>query len=625
MGFIAQPIETRFCCAVSFVLTLVLTIALSGAVTFGLIRVAPLFGLVVEPSEGRWHSAATPTAGGIAIVSALAVALLLFHQANHVPGWSAWLVFVGLLTTAGLGLVDDIAALPVRSKLGLEIVVAAFLCTVGPNLVLTPNTPFNWILTFLWLLTTINAVNLIDGVDGLAGCTAAISATAIAIIAALHSQWGVVTWSLALLGSVGGFLKFNLSPAQIFMGDTGALSLGAILGVLSIQVSDVARISPFTRLFLPMLLLMAPVLDTMTVSVIRFAHGQPIGHRGLDHAHHRLGRMGLKDSRIVWVLCALQAVAGCAAISLSIAPYQLAVLATPLVVLPFALVALFLTDQSFQGDGPIALRGLSAVTRLFLNVGYKRRLIDVALDMMLIAAAYFGAFMLRMNFELSPATVNSLLHNLPAVEAIAIAAFFVARVYRGMWRYTAGVDSLRFAQAAALSALLVYAAAAVIPIEYDLAAGLIFGLLLFTLLGLSRVSFLFFHLLVRKLGPASARVLVVGADFESAEAARHLLLNPGRSVRLVGFVDDDHLKRGKLIHGRRVLGSVDDLDRIFEAHCFDELMFVPSSISSEMISKLREFAHRHSVVLYQFALGAVRVNDEEFLLERRPVLNAMGG
>jgi len=128
--------------------------------------------------------------------------------------------------------------------------------------------------------------------------------------------------------------------------------------------------------------------------------------------------------------------------------------------------------------------------------------------MVLVAAAYFAAFMLRVNFQLTSTTANSLLHSLPMVEAIAVAALFVTRTYRGMWRYSAGADALRFAQGAALSALSIYAAAAIVSIDYDLAVGFIFALLLFTLLGLSRFSFHCFHRLLCALGPPSARVLV---------------------------------------------------------------------------------------------------------------------
>src|SRR5262249_30029249 len=144
------------------------------------------------------------------------------------------LLFPAIIAAAIVGLVDDAVVLRPGTKLGLEVFVAVFLATVGPKFSFTSVT-LGWVLTVFWLVTTMNAVNLIDGIDGLAGCLSAISAVAIGIIAALHGSPSAVTWSLTLAASIFGFLLFNKGPARIFMGDTGALSIGASLGVLSIQ------------------------------------------------------------------------------------------------------------------------------------------------------------------------------------------------------------------------------------------------------------------------------------------------------------------------------------------------------------------------------------------------------
>jgi UDP-GlcNAc:undecaprenyl-phosphate/decaprenyl-phosphate GlcNAc-1-phosphate transferase len=574
-----------------------------------MIRLAPVSGLVVHPSENRQHRAPTPTAGGLAIFVSFDFAVFILRRENF-AGWPPAMVFVGVLGAVALGFLDDAAVLRPSAKLGMEILVASFLSTVGPNFTLTTEPALNWLLTTFWLLTTMNAVNLTDGVDGLAGGLGAISASAIAIVAGLHSQWGSFTWAVALVGSIGGFLIFNASPARIFMGDTGALSIGAILGVLSIRVSNTADISAFTRLCLPILLMMVPLLDTMTVTVIRIAHGQPVSRRGLDHSHHRLRRLGLSDPRIVAVLCVLQLIASVAAVGLSIAPPELAVMAAPFVSLPFALVGLFITDQSFEAGGPGALQGLPMVARVLLSLGYKRRLVEVGLDLILISAAYFGAFMLRLNFRPNYPIVSSLLHSLPNVLAAAMAALLVTRTYRGMWRYTAILDALRFAEGAALSGILVLAATALVPIEYDLRTGLMFSLLLFNLLGLSRLSFCFLHRLLRTLATPGSRVLIVGADATAAEAAHHFLFDTtARRVTLLGLVDDDALKLGKLIHGCKILGSVADLDRIFEKSPFDELLLASPTLNSDTNAMLREFASKREIVMYRFIAGVSRIEE----------------
>jgi len=586
-------------------------LAVTAFLTAVLIRIAPFSGLVVAPSERRWHREPTPTAGGLAIAAGFVVAVLTLPRANDSAANTLVLALIGVLGALALGLFDDAAVLRPRTKLTLEILVASFLATVGPSFNLVREPALDWALTMFWLLVTMNAVNLIDGIDGLAGSLGAISAAAIAAIAGMHNHSSATIWPLSLLGSVLGFLVFNTSPAKIFMGDAGSLFIGAILGVLSIQVSGTESIPVFVGFALPILLLMVPVLDTMTVTVIRIAHGRPISCRGLDHSHHRLARLGLSDSRVVWALCALQAAACLAAVELSVAPAELAVLTMPFVAIPFALVGLFLTDQSFDAQGPGALQGLPVVARVLLSLGYKRRLVEVGLDVLLVTAGYFGASMLRLNFQLTYSTVSSLLHGLPIVVGAAMAALFATGTYRGIWRYTAVADALRFAEGATLSGILVFAAALMVPIRYDPAVAVMFAVLLFNLLGLTRLSFHFFHRIVQTLATPRPRVLIVGGDSEGAEAARHLFLDPARRVTLLGFVDNDALKLGKLIHGFEVLGSLADLDRIFDQHPFEELLVASSSLTRTTIIMLREFAHRRSVVMCRFVFGVARIEESE--------------
>jgi UDP-GlcNAc:undecaprenyl-phosphate GlcNAc-1-phosphate transferase len=248
---------------------------------------------------------------------------------------------------------------------------------------------------------------------------------------------------------------------------------------------------------------------------------------------------------------------------------------------------------------------LPIVARVLLSLAYKRRLIEMGLDALLVAAGYFAACVLRTDFQISYPTADSLMHSLPIVVGATMMALIVTGVYRGIWRYTALTDALRFAEGAALSAILVFAASMIFPIRYDFAVAVIFALLLFNLLGLTRLSFHFFHTLVQTLATSRSRVLVVGGDSEAAEAARHLFLNPARRVTLLGFVDDDDLKLGKLIHGCEVLGCLADLDRIFDEHPFEELLIASASLSQARIIALCEFARRRSIVMHRFVQGVV--------------------
>jgi len=220
----------------------------------------------------------------------------------------AWMLTFSALLFA-VGLVDDTVELRPRVKLVWQVVIIVMFAAWGPQLDLLPHYWMNVALTIFWLLTTTNAFNLIDGLDGLAAGVGILSALSVAVIAGLHGHQATMIAAASLAGALGGFLLFNLPPASTFMGDEGALSVGLILGILSIQASHNGVGSWPARFAVPMLVVMVPILDIVTVTMTRLATGAPISRRGLDHSHHRLFRLGLTGARATATLAALQAIA----------------------------------------------------------------------------------------------------------------------------------------------------------------------------------------------------------------------------------------------------------------------------------------------------------------------------
>ena len=175
---------------------------------------------------------------------------------------------------------------------------------------------------------------------------------------------------------------------------------------------------------MPLLALMVPLLDTVTVTVTRLATGNPISRRGLDHSHHRLTRLGMSSSSAAATLIGLQAIAGGCAIALSVVPGYDAVLLIPFMALFFALVALFLMDRSFDAEAPGQIENLPAIARVILSFGYKRRFVELILDVALVAAAYFGAMMLRFDFDLEIAQVTQYAGGAAVDRGCSVAARF---------------------------------------------------------------------------------------------------------------------------------------------------------------------------------------------------------
>jgi len=561
------------------------------------------FGIVSRPSSDRPHAKPTALLGGLAVMAGFIAAIgfvgILFGLPYHSLPWLAAFAVAMCL----VGLLDDIVDLRPRNKLLLEMAAICILGGWGPQLDFLPYQPLNIALTIFWLITATNAFNLIDGVDGLAAGVGIVAALSIAAVAGLHHHQGTMLVALALAGALAGFMVFNFPPASVFMGDEGALAVGLVLGVLSIQASHHGEGSLPARLAMPLLALMVPLLDTATVTVTRLATGNPISRRGLDHSHHRLTRLGISPGSAAAMLIVLQAIAGGCAIALSVVPGYDAVLLIPFMVLFFALVALFLMDRSFDRESPGRIENLPAVARVILSFGYKRRLVELILDLALASAAYFGAMLLRFDFDLSIAQVSAMLLGLPWIVLLSCGAFMLTGVYRGIWRYTGPAEGVRFVLAAMIAGLAVKLASAIVPITISLATLVVFVLLLFDLLVATRWSFHVFQRIRRFLAHSARRLVIVGADARGAAAVQHLHSTIGASEELLGLLDDDHFKHGKLFHGYPVLGSLEDLGKIMARTPFHEIVIAQETLSAAQLAELESFTGSHRITLRRFWLG----------------------
>ena len=561
------------------------------------------FGIVAHPSIDRPHEKPTALLGGLAVMVAFVAAVgfvgivfgLPYHSIPWLTGFALAMCLVGLL--------DDIVDLRPRNKLLLELAAICMLVWWGPHLDFFPYDPLNIALTIFWLVTATNAFNLIDGIDGLAGGVGIVAALSIATVAGLHQHAGTMISALAIAGALAGFMVFNFPPASVFMGDEGALAVGLVLGVLSIQGSHFGEGSLPARLAMPLLALMVPLLDIVTVTVTRLARGNPISRRGLDHSHHRLTRLGMSSWRAAAALIGIQVIAGGCAIALSLVPGYDAVLLIPFIALFFALVALFLMDRSFDSEAPGQIEHLPAIARVILSFGYKRRFVELILDIALVAAAYFGAMLLRFDFDFSIAQVNDMLAGLPWIVAIGCGAFLVAGVYRGIWRYAGLAEGVRFVLAAMIAGFAVKLASGFLPITISRATVALFALLLFNFLVATRWSFHVFQRIGRFLARPARRLVIIGADARGAAAVQHLHSTSGESAELLGLVDDDGFKHGKLFHGYRVLGSLHDLDGIMKRTPFDEIVIAQEKLSAMQLAALESFALSNRITLRRFWLG----------------------
>ena len=228
-------------------------------------------GAIDVPKDARrMHHKPIPRLGGLAIFAGFMVSILLFVDIRLNPQMQS--ILLGAVIIVVLGVVDDIMALPAKLKFVVQIAAALIPALNGVSIQALSNPNIfsgnaYWVLdwlsipiTVLWIVGITNAVNLIDGLDGLANGVSAISAATVLVIALICSETQVAIVMAALVGACVGFLPYNLNPAKMFMGDTGATFLGFILATMSIQ--GLFKFYAVISFAVPFLILGLPIFDT---------------------------------------------------------------------------------------------------------------------------------------------------------------------------------------------------------------------------------------------------------------------------------------------------------------------------------------------------------------------------
>jgi UDP-GlcNAc:undecaprenyl-phosphate/decaprenyl-phosphate GlcNAc-1-phosphate transferase len=303
-----------------------LALALTAA-GFALVVTPPIgalarrLGAVDMPGPRRVHAHPVPRLGGVALLLAGLAALYLSPLLGiraldplRARGWHLGWLLGGALVTVAAGAIDDVRGLPPLPKLGLQILAAGVALAGGYGLRGVTN-PFGGgyvefgalgaLLTLAWIVTITNAFNLIDGLDGLAAGVALIaSATLFAVSLAEGRTDAACLWA-TLGGTLVGFLCYNFNPASIFLGDSGSLLLGYLLGVLSIQ--SLQKGATAVIVLVPILALGLPLMEVVLTLLRRtfFSGVASIFHADREHIHHRLMGQGMTHRRAVLTLYAV--------------------------------------------------------------------------------------------------------------------------------------------------------------------------------------------------------------------------------------------------------------------------------------------------------------------------------
>ena len=300
----------------------------AGSVAWVLVPVAESIakrvGAIDVPKERGLHDVPTPKLGGLAILVAVLGAGAI---------WLPWntdtkAILAGACLITAVGVVDDIFELPPAAKFLGQMAAALIPVLAGVRaedmtLPFVGGVDLGWVsypLTVIGIVAIVNVVNFIDGVDGLASGVCVISAATFAIIALSLDRFEAGVLAALTAGASLGFLRHGFPPASSFMGDTGSNLLGYLLAAIAVQ--GALKTNAVVALFLPLLVLAVPILDSTFVIAKRLKYRQPVYRADRWHFHHRMANIGFSQRRTLAFLYGWTLVLAGLALALRFVPYS---------------------------------------------------------------------------------------------------------------------------------------------------------------------------------------------------------------------------------------------------------------------------------------------------------------
>lgn len=265
-------------------------------------------GALDQPNKRRMNKVAMPTMGGVSIYLGTFISLFILQPVDHdylMP------IFIASTVIIVTGVIDDTKDIkPVLKMVGiiLAALIIYFYADISVDVITLPffgMVNFGWLslpVTIIWIVSITNAINLIDGLDGLASGVSVIALTTMGVIGYFFlttNRIPLTIFVFTVVFAIIGYLPFNFYPASIYLGDTGALFLGFIISVVSLQGLKNAT---FISFIIPIVTLGVPITDTFFAIVRRTHNKRPISSADKNHLHHRLMSLGLTHRQTVLFL-----------------------------------------------------------------------------------------------------------------------------------------------------------------------------------------------------------------------------------------------------------------------------------------------------------------------------------
>jgi UDP-N-acetylmuramyl pentapeptide phosphotransferase/UDP-N-acetylglucosamine-1-phosphate transferase len=615
------------------VIAAVCALALSLALNRGMLVLAPKLGLMDEPGERRIHATPIPRAGGIAIWLAflLVIAAGLASGLLSAGGSLTW-TWLGAFAGGSLvlmvaGILDDRGGLRPLVKLGAHILAPAVFFLIHP--IRTGLFPEAWcpacdmVAFIIWSVVLINAFNLIDGLDGLCGGLAAVATLGLAAMALLNKRVDAALLLLVMGGAILGFLKFNLNPARIFLGDAGSMLMGFFLATAATDA--VGRKAVVGIILLPIAVAGVPLLDVLLAiwrrGARRFVNqmrGED-GSKGIfeadgDHLHHRLLVSRGSQHKVAVVLHGV-------AIVLSVLAFLPMLLGDR--VIGLSLVGILIVGMvGVRHLARVEMEQMGSVVHLAIKLpGHRRRAAAILFvyDLLVLGCAALVAALFETNrFTRGEAEMQDLLVFMVLFTTLGSIATLMASVHARLWVRATMRDLVSLQCWLLLAALasftlfslanasMEWSALRLTLMSYVMAAGGV---------SLPRVAldmFREFGLEARHRQSPPGKsdghgpVVVFGAGDLGTLLLDHLKSSaheqyPG--MRILGFLDETRVLHGRRLRSFRILGGLSMVPDLVEKQGLRGIVLAINRPRRELVEHLEQLAATHGLRIYRWKVG----------------------
>lgn len=578
-----------------------------------LIGFLPKLGLVDMPDARRIHTNPIPRGGGIAVILAFFVILLLYTERLADEKYLEWVIRFAIPTSVltVTGLIDDRFNLPSKLKLFMQIITGVlvwlFVFKIKNICGFCLPDYISLAFTVFWVIILVNAFNLIDGMDGLASGLAAISSLCLAAWAFFTGQPNeILIIPLVMAGSCLGFLRYNFNPAKIFLGDTGSMFLGLFFAMYSLI--NVEKSVTLSALLIPALAAGVPLFDVFLAMWRRGVRKLSTGQGGImiadkEHLHHRILNH-LTSQRKAAVKIYFLAIA-VAFLGLMVLFFE-----RTIPVLGFFAILLF----CFMIIRKIAaIELLDSAKLVFKKNQHSFRLFWIQLsipilDFLLLLAVALGAMwvckinIINLSWELLILTIpvilvlfvsgsyrivffrSSITEILRIFEYLLLAMILDCYLFYIFVYYHNETDKL-------LQFLIIYSLAAVLSI-------LVFRM------GMAYIGLRMLWIFKQKTlsGNDVKNVLIVGGGVKAEMYLCYSTRNwQDTQIKVIGIIDDNPGLHEMVVHGHTVLGSICELDRIYRKHKINHIVLT-SEISDEKMQKIRDFVRGKDIQIVDFVV-----------------------